>query len=318
MDINNLQLEVNRLREQLAVFEALSHDYLNVFKINMEEQTAEIIKLDGYVTKGMDKTKAIAYPYDVLVKQYIKDRVYPGDAERLAAEMNLDVVKEMIDKNKEYVSNYRAIVGSEVHFYQFKYIKPNGDFSGDKIIAGFKNIDAQIKAAKERAILLEMSEMDSMTKLLNRGCGENRATDLIKSGTRGMFCIFDIDKFKSVNDTFGHNAGDKVIIAVANSIKNAFRDGDIVFRLGGDEFAVFTRDVENEETGRRIIERIFTNLDNIKVAEIGERKISISVGATIVNEINCFGFLDIYKQADNAVYESKKTDGNCLSFYNSL
>ena len=51
-----------------------------------------------------------------------------------------------------------------------------------------------------------------------------------------MFCLFDVDKFKAINDTFGHVVGDEVLVAIANCMKNTFRDRDIIMRLGGDEF----------------------------------------------------------------------------------
>ena len=54
-----------------------------------------------------------------------------------------------------------------------------------------------------------------------------------------MFCLFDADKFKAVNDTFGHEAGDSVIKALANAMNNALREYDIFMRLGGDEFAFY-------------------------------------------------------------------------------
>ena len=54
-----------------------------------------------------------------------------------------------------------------------------------------------------------------------------------------MFCLIDCDKFKSINDTYGHSVGDKVIIAVAEKLRKTCRDSDVVLRLGGDEFAIF-------------------------------------------------------------------------------
>ena len=55
----------------------------------------------------------------------------------------------------------------------------------------------------------------------------------------GLLCLIDCDKFKSINDTYGHAVGDKVLIAIAETLQKVCRDKDVIFRLGGDEFAIF-------------------------------------------------------------------------------
>lgn len=63
-----------------------------------------------------------------------------------------------------------------------------------------------------------------MTGIRNRGSGEEAITDLIKEGTKGLMCLLDCDKFKNVNDTYGHVVGDAVIIAVARSLQSVCRN----------------------------------------------------------------------------------------------
>ena len=304
--------ELEQLKEQLEIVEALSRDYLSVFKIHLESRACTVLKIDGYVTGGMDLKVGQTYPYEAMIKKYIRDRVYPGDAERLLKEMTMDNVLFQMADTGEFASGYRAIVGIDIQYFQYKFIMLSG---GDRAIVGFKNIDSLVKAAKERDSLIERSEMDGMTGLLNRISGESRTAKALNSGAKGMLCLFDIDKFKSINDTYGHNAGDKAIIGVAKCIKTAFRDEDIVFRLGGDEFVVFAYHVSDERTGRDIVSRIFDRLEQLKIPEIGERRLTLSCGAVVVDGTNAFGFEDTYKRADQAAYASKKIDGNALSFH---
>ncbi|MFR7383134.1 MAG: GGDEF domain-containing protein [Anaerostipes sp.] len=72
-----------------------------------------------------------------------------------------------------------------------------------------------------------------MTGLYNRGCGERKIIKAIKNNSKGFLCLIDCDKFKKINDTYGHAVGDQVIIAVAQALKKSCREHDIVLRLGG-------------------------------------------------------------------------------------
>ena len=172
-----------------------------------------------------------------------------------------------------------------------------------------------IDAAKQREKqLISLSETDAMTGLLNRGSGEKKIRTLISGGIEGMFCMLDADKFKSVNDNYGHDVGDKVIIAIADCLKKAFRNTDVIMRLGGDEFSAYLLGVTDEERGRIAIERFFKEIEKIDIPELGERKITISLGASVFDGTADCSFEEIYKRADEATYVSKKTVGNCMTF----
>ena len=86
-----------------------------------------------------------------------------------------------------------------------------------------------------------------MTGLYNRGSGERQISHLLQEKTGGLLCLIDCDKFKTINDTYGHSTGDKVIIAVAETMQKSCRDKDVVLRLGGDEFAVFMPEMRGYE-----------------------------------------------------------------------
>ena len=130
-----------------------------------------------------------------------------------------------------------------------------------------------------------------------------------------MFCLLDADKFKSINDNFGHEVGDKVIKAIAQCLKKSFRNSDIVMRLGGDEFAAYALGVTNEEQVKIIVNRLFSEIDKIDIPEIGDRKITISLGSALFSIKDACSFTEIYKRADSAAYISKKTQGNCHTAY---
>ena len=135
------------LKEQLEIFNALSRDYLNIFLIDAETNTAKILKLDGYVTTGLKKDSNIAYPYEATCLQYISERVHPDDQKMMREALQIKRVLQELSKKTEYVSSYKTLVNGEKHYYQFKYMRLENT---PHIVAGFQNIDTLI--AKEREV----------------------------------------------------------------------------------------------------------------------------------------------------------------------
>ena len=162
--------------------------------------------------------------------------------------------------------------------------------------------------------LIVLSEIDALTSISNRGSGERHAEKLINSGVKGMFCLLDVDKFKSINDSFGHTVGDKALIEIADCLRRSFTGGDVVMRLGGDEFAVYAVGVENERQGAEKIAQFIANVELISIPEMGSRRVTVSIGAVI-----CHGagvkFDQLYPMADKAMYHCKNIPGNQFGFF---
>jgi diguanylate cyclase (GGDEF)-like protein len=302
------------LREQLDIVETLSRDYYNVFKINPKTGDVVILKLDGYVTKGMEGAGEKIYPYEVLYKQYVKDRVYSEDQEWMYDAISLATINKKLEANSEYVSSYRVMDKGEVHYYQFTYILINANIPNSDMLAGFKNVDDIVESAKERQNLEILASTDIMTGILNRGSGERRVTDAMANDKTGMLCIMDVDKFKDINDDLGHSVGDKALRGIADVLKLTFRDEDIIFRLGGDEYAVYVMNLDNEEGGRAVMDRVFKEIAGMDIPELEGREICVSAGAAFFREGEKLSFEDLYKLADSGVYESKKIKGSALTF----
>ena len=160
-----------------------------------------------------------------------------------------------------------------------------------------------------------LSETDVLTGISNRRSGEAKIDELIADGTKGMFCLLDIDKFKSINDNYGHTVGDKALIAVADCLKRCFRRSDVTMRLGGDEFASFAIGIGSEAQGAECINRFFAEVEKINIPEIGKGCISVSLGAVLFDGENDAEFDKIYAMADSAMYICKKNQGNYFSFH---
>ena len=159
-----LQYEAH-MKEQMEIFDALSKDYLNVFLIDMVHDKANVLKLEGYVTEGLEKGRNITYPYYAVCENYVRSRVHPQDRQMMLEAMRTDVVMKMLTGQNEYVGSYRVLVEGEVHYYQFRYIRLK---QSGRIIAAFQNIDQIIleekKQQKKLADALEAAEYSSRAK----------------------------------------------------------------------------------------------------------------------------------------------------------
>ena len=161
-----------------------------------------------------------------------------------------------------------------------------------------------------------LSETDRMTGLFDRISGERSVNELLASGHAGMFVDMDIDDFKAINDTCGHQTGDLVIQAIADALRSAFRSNDIAMRLGGDEFCVYAVGISDREMGTAIMDRLFDRIAGLEIPGLPSGRVSLSAGAVIRAEEKETSFADLYAIADRAMYISKKKQGNALTFGN--
>lgn len=145
-----------KMGEQLAIVEALSRDYTNVFAVNEENATARIIKLEGYVTEGLHKDSAEEYDYAAILGEYIRTRVHPEDREELTQALSLDNVKEELNEDGEYAGSYRILDNGNIHHFQYTYLKlaDDGQERGGFILVGFRNIDEVIRKEQEQKEVL--------------------------------------------------------------------------------------------------------------------------------------------------------------------
>lgn len=153
-----------------------------------------------------------------------------------------------------------------------------------------------------------LSQQDSMTKLINSGHFHQYAGDVTKNLKHGCLILIDIDLFKDVNDTYGHQKGDEVIQTVAQAIKGQFRQSDTVARLGGDEFAVLLE----TSCSKPDLEKKFKNL----LEQLAENKtgvpVTLSIGGYIFSE--AIKYQDLYDLADQNLYKVKENGRNSYLF----
>lgn len=162
--------------------------------------------------------------------------------------------------------------------------------------------------------LQKLAALDPMTGIYNRRFGMARLSEEFRRAVRTTgplgIMMFDIDHFKKVNDTYGHLAGDRVLMQVTKTARAALREGDILMRYGGEEFLVILP-AASKENARDIGERLLRMVEETSVAD-GDQviRVTISVGITSYPELEVAGELDLVKRADEALYSAKESGRN--------
>lgn len=159
-----------------------------------------------------------------------------------------------------YRSQYKAVFG------------PDGTVT--RVIGTLTDITGQIDREQE---LRQQAQQDPLTGLYNRA-GVKVINARLAQISRGVLFMLDLDNFKSVNDTYGHAAGDKLLIAIAGILEETFRADDIVARVGGDEFVALLSGSNNEEVARQRAQELLDRVRDLRVEGIGAVA-SISIGA---------------------------------------
>ncbi len=161
-------------------------------------------------------------------------------------------------------------------------------------------------AQKAAADQERMALHDGLTGIMNRRAFFSALERAVTGGTNhGALCVFDVDRFKEVNDTYGHMTGDEILIRLAATIEASVRSTDAVARLGGDEFAVFLHPPIDRRGVERFLEQV--TADMAKPIEIrGEIIVgSVSVGASLIRGETMAEVQDALGRADAALYRAK-------------
>ncbi|MFA0482693.1 GGDEF domain-containing protein [Vibrio sp. 10N.222.55.B11] len=164
----------------------------------------------------------------------------------------------------------------------------------------------------ERGYFKDLAAKDPMTGLLNRR-GLEAFWRSVEHDQLFALTVFDIDDFKSINDTYGHDKGDDVIRYMSRQISNSIRSSDVAARFGGEEFVVYMKG-EDRETLMRTLERVKNAICSTS-ADIIPNGFTVSGGVCIVEtEQSKLNFDEIFKYADEKLYVAKTTGKDRLKF----
>ena len=180
-----------------------------------------------------------------------------------------------------------------------------------------KRVGNIMQTVEQISTLKKSSSTDALTGLLNKA---SVSVELLKvcQNSLGALMMIDLDSFKLVNDIYGHDMGDKILVSFADILRAAFRPTDLIGRMGGDEFIAFCHGVHEdaviESKARFINERIFESAKKLLGEEMNI-PLGASVGAVFV-PMSGNVFPELYKKADKALYVVKQNGKHGYSVFN--
>ena len=293
-----------------ANLETVAGIYVGMFKMNLKDDTFEEISCRSEDLKAMvgnKHTDAISTLRNLaafLTDERSRNEVYEF--------IDMDSLNDRMRSNDVLTIEF---MNHKNIWCRGRFLAAERDDEGNliNVIWTIEYIDEE---KRKRDKLQYLSETDRMTGINNRGSGEHKIRKMLVEGDGGMFILLDVDKFKAFNDNYGHDVGDKVLIGIANCMKRAFRDNDVVMRLGGDEFAAFTPLVYSREGGGGIIiDRFLECVRSIRIEGLEGVPVEVSVGVAFYQPEDSFSFDELYKRADKCTYESKGMKGTYVSFF---
>ncbi len=302
--------ERKSIEEELA----LQAERLNILSESTKEHLLDYNSRTDVLNLRLDKSAF--QKGEIVVKDFMQkgpwEAIHPEDCASFTEVINAARKKPLSDI-VEFRSNYFEDGNDNYLWYRATLTSVRGaDGYVSRIVGRIVNIELEKKKELELKI---KADKDSLTGLYNKGAATTLITEAIEKcaadGSLAALMMFDLDHFKSVNDTFGHAVGDKVIAGAGKILNDTFKGRDIVGRMGGDEFMVFMADIKSPDDALGIAKRL--NKDLTKKIENSEGKVVVTASIGIAMFDPSKGvpeYETLYEQADKALYATKESGRN--------
>ncbi|MEY8338282.1 sensor domain-containing diguanylate cyclase [Lachnospiraceae bacterium 62-35] len=237
--------------------------------------------------------------------------VYLADTENVSEQLEkIFAAMEKMNGTEEFLLSLK--VEKELHKFRLKLRSwANEKQEVMQCVCVMQDVTEEIQ-------LRQNADIDFLTGLDNRRSGTRKIESfledavVLESGTHAIV-IMDLDNFKKLNDTLGHQTGDKALQDVARVLRRHFRDYDIICRLAGDEFIVLMKNIPADVIGMNI-QALLKKL--VLTYGEGEKSVTITASAGIVvTPVNGIKFKALYDKADKALYQVKREKKNSFRFY---
>jgi diguanylate cyclase (GGDEF)-like protein/PAS domain S-box-containing protein len=293
--------ELQKKDENLNIAQALAHVGSWNFDIqkNILQWSDETYRIFGLELGSM-------MTYDILLEY-----IYPEDVEKITQAWNEAML------TKKYDIEHRINVNGEIKWVH-EFAKFELDDAGELVYAlGTVQEITQRKLYEQR--LETLANYDSLTGLANRSLLVSHLHKSIQHAKRVKHQIallmFDLDRFKDINDSYGHSAGDELLQLVAQRFSARLREGDIISRLGGDEFALVLQNIAHPEDAGRLAQEMITCLSmDYKLSGGVSVHIGSSVGIVLFPD-NAEDASTLMQYADAALYKSKAEGRGTYRYY---
>jgi diguanylate cyclase (GGDEF)-like protein len=227
--------------------------------------------------------------------------------------INLDKLMDKIIKLAEPI-----LMQKHIRLLNQKLIETNNDLEAKIAKAVQEHTNSLISQNQK---MQKQAFYDTLTDIPNRAFIYELLEKELKKSKRHKtkFALFflDLDNFKSINDTFGHEIGDKVLVEFAKRIKENIRESDSVGRLGGDEFLLIASDIQTIDNIKIFANKILKSITKKYFLDNLVLNVSCSIGISIYPD-DAEDIGELIKYADIAMYEVKKTTKHGIKFYSDL
>ena len=242
--------------------------------------------------------------------------LHPDDKEEVSKN-----VKEYLDSKgeKSYESTFRLRRKDASWCWILARGKAQFATSGTPLrFVGFNTDISQQMEYQDK--LNHAAKHDSLTHLPNRFLLSELLTQAMYSVKRNnqylALLFIDLDGFKEVNDTYGHQAGDEVLTTISNRMNDIVRSSDIISRIGGDEFVIVASNLKNNSEVLPLLQRLLSDLSLKIVYEGNSIYVSASIGVSFYPQADDIGNEVLIRQADKAMYQAKLLGKNQYQFFN--
>jgi diguanylate cyclase (GGDEF)-like protein/PAS domain S-box-containing protein len=328
-------------RDEIDILESAAHDLIDTLKeldeqviqrtLILSTQTRELQKEKNFIDKILDTTQVIILTIDSTglinsANKYAEHLTGYQENDLLGKKFTElfmpEEVSESIQSSKAYLVEKRkktfqfecsihALDGTELYISWFLsplIVEESGsetDNISDTLVVGLDLTERK----KSENQLTWLAEHDPLTSLYNRRKFEKELEQAIAVAARydhtSAIIFFDIDQFKYVNDSSGHQVGDELLVKVAEKLQHTTRKSDIVARFGGDEFIILAPNI-TQNKAEELVQKLCTEMTTVVIADGSEQhRVSVSAGLLMFPEQNCSA-QDLLASVDIAMYRAKE------------
>lgn len=328
-------------RDEIDVLESAAHELIDTLKeldeqviqrtLRLSEQAHELRNEKNFIGRILDTTQAIILTIDSTglissANKYAKHLTGYQEADLLGKNFTELFMTEhtsgFIQASKTYLVEKRrktfqfecsihALDNTELYISWFfsplvvEDIGSDTNTDSDTLVVGLDLTERK----KYETQLTWLAEHDPLTSLYNRRKFEKELDQAIAVATRynhhSAIIFFDIDQFKYVNDSSGHQIGDELLIKVAEKLQNTTRKSDIAARFGGDEFIILAPNI-TQEHAEDLVQKLCSDMTTVVIADGNEQhRVSVSAGLLMFPEQNCSA-QDLLASVDIAMYRAKE------------
>ena len=269
----------------------------------------EVLGIDSNKTTEYSLFNIISKASSIFFESYILPSIVSSGS---CQEIQISLMLNSNEKTPA-VANAKRV---ESKIYWSIYIAVTRDKLYQELLAAREHLENKTEE------LTLLTRIDPLTSLLNRRAAIDDLSKIISQLNRNFvpvsFLLIDIDWFKIINDTYGHDRGDEILIELSSILKKVIRTSDILARWGGEEFLVVLYN-SNLENTRVFCERLHREVNNIKLN--GDNKLSISVGVAALktDNLTCSDVIEKHvKEADIALYEAKNNGRSRTEFFDDI